>query len=148
MPEFNAEERQGKRVYFAKADGAEIYAGEMGFFDDKGKAVCLADVMSAFATAQSVSTENDTNTDSKDETKVNLADLVKTFGRVERVDDDGVLMKRGVFCYQNSAEDALDRKDIGKDCFVVDSTTVAKTGTVKAGSVFDVDDAGVWVEFR
>ena len=42
--------------------------------------------------------------------------------------------------------------DIGKDCFIVDDQTVAKTNGAntrsRAGKVFDVDADGVWVDFR
>ena len=52
----------------------------------------------------------------------------------------------------SAATDAITLADIGKDCFIVDDQTVAKTdgsGTrSRAGRVFDVDADGVWVEFR
>jgi len=56
-------------------------------------------------------------------------------------------------CFANSAAaDAITLADIGKDCFIVDDQTVAKTdgaGTrCIAGKVFDVDADGVWVDFR
>lgn len=56
-------------------------------------------------------------------------------------------------CFANSAAaDAITLADIGKDCFIVDDQTVAKTdgaGTRSiAGKVFDVDADGVWVDFR
>ena len=55
--------------------------------------------------------------------------------------------------FANSASaDAITLSDIGKDCFIVDDQTVAKTdgaGTrSRAGRVFDVDADGVWVDFR
>lgn len=50
------------------------------------------------------------------------------------------------------AADAITLADLGKDCFIVDDQTVAKTdgaGTrSRAGRVFDVDADGVWVDFR
>ena len=53
---------------------------------------------------------------------------------------------------QVTAADAITLADIGKDCFIVDDQTVAKTdgaGTrSRAGRVFDVDADGVWVDFR
>lgn len=56
----------------------------------------------------------------------------------------------GVFRLGNSsAADAITRADIGKDCFIVDDQTVAKTngGNTRpvAGKVVDVEAAGVWV---
>ena len=55
--------------------------------------------------------------------------------------------------FGNSAStDAITLADVGKDCFIVDDQTVAKTdgtGTrSRAGRVFDVDADGVWVDFR
>jgi hypothetical protein len=63
-----------------------------------------------------------------------------------------VRTKRGVFLFGNSASgDAIAAADIGSDCWIVDDQTVAKTNgsstRSKAGKVFDVDAAGVWVEF-
>lgn len=52
----------------------------------------------------------------------------------------------------SEAADAITLADVGKDCFIVDDQTVAKTdgaGTrSRAGRVFDVDADGVWVDFR
>lgn len=52
----------------------------------------------------------------------------------------------------SAAADAITLADLGKDCFIVDDQTVAKTdgaGTrSRAGRVFDVDAEGVWVDFR
>lgn len=55
--------------------------------------------------------------------------------------------------FANSASaDAITLADIGKDCFIVDDQTVAKTSGAntrsRAGKVFDVDTYGVWVDFR
>ncbi|MGB3165633.1 MAG: hypothetical protein WBA68_02540 [Alteraurantiacibacter sp.] len=66
--------------------------------------------------------------------------------------DNSVKTRRGVFRFANSAAaDAIDLSDVGKDCFVVDDQTVAKTDNAGArpvaGKVFDVDAQGVWVEF-
>ncbi len=59
----------------------------------------------------------------------------------------------GCFRFANSAAaDEITAADIGADCFIVDDQTVAKTdgGSARsvAGKVFDVDELGVWVEFR
>ncbi|OGC00138.1 hypothetical protein A2V82_16510 [candidate division KSB1 bacterium RBG_16_48_16] len=66
--------------------------------------------------------------------------------------DKTVKIRKGVFQFANSAAgDAITRADIGKECFIVDDQTVAKTdgGTTRsiAGRIDDVDTAGVWVEF-
>lgn len=62
-----------------------------------------------------------------------------------------VPVERGVFHFKNSAAgDAIALADIGADCWIVDDETVAKTNGTntrsKAGRVWDVDAAGVWVE--
>ncbi len=120
MTQFDAEEREGKLRFFEKADSVEVFEGEIGCVD--------ADGAIAAATA---------------------AEGLKALGRIERVDGKDVRIKKGCFCYQNSAADALSRADIGADCFIENSTTVCKTADAKskAGVVFDVDDSGVWVEF-
>ncbi len=69
--------------------------------------------------------------------------------------DETVIVKRGIFRYNNSDVDPVSKADIGNDCYLVDDETVAKTngdtgtGPTRsvAGRVFDVDDEGVWVEF-
>jgi hypothetical protein len=63
-----------------------------------------------------------------------------------------VNIDRGIFRFANSAAgDAIADADIGKECYIVDDQTVAKTdggGTRSiAGRIFDVDSSGVWVEF-
>lgn len=59
----------------------------------------------------------------------------------------------GIYQVANSAgADEITAADIGNDCYLVDDQTVAKTngaGTRSAaGTVFDVDAKGVWVEFK
>ncbi len=61
-----------------------------------------------------------------------------------------VTAKRGTFKFVNSGStDAITAAAIGKDCYIVDDQTVAKTdGTATrsvAGKVIDVDSDGVWV---
>lgn len=55
---------------------------------------------------------------------------------------------RGIFAWANSTGAALTRADIGSTCYIEDDQTVAKTGTAVAGTVFDVDAQGVWVDMR
>lgn len=64
--------------------------------------------------------------------------------------DKQVKVRSGTFRFNNSAAgDAIAAADIGSTCYVVDDQKVAKTdgtGTRSAaGTVFDVDDQGVWV---
>lgn len=58
--------------------------------------------------------------------------------------------KSGIFRWGNSASsDAIAADDIGKDCYIVDDQTVALTDgsstRSKAGTIYDVDSTGVWV---
>lgn len=60
-------------------------------------------------------------------------------------------VRRGRYRFANSsAGDLIARTEIGKDCYVVDDQTVAKTNNAGArpvaGKVYDVDAQGVWVE--
>lgn len=84
---------------------------------------------------------------------------LKAVGRAEEtVDNTGsagdlsVNVKRGCFKFANSATtDALTIADVGRDCYIVDDQTVARTNATGlrpvAGMVVQVDSDGVWVEF-
>lgn len=66
--------------------------------------------------------------------------------------DKKIDVRRGIFQFGNSAAgDLIARTEIGKPCYVVDDQTVAKTNNAGArpvaGTVYDVDAKGVWVEF-
>lgn len=66
--------------------------------------------------------------------------------------DAFVDVAEGIAHFANSAAaDQITIADIGKPCYAVDDQTVAKTdgtGTRSpAGTVFDVDEWGVWVRF-
>ncbi len=60
-----------------------------------------------------------------------------------------VLAKRGTFKFFNHGADAVTAADIGKDCFIVDDQTVAKTNGTNtrsiAGKVVSVESDGVFV---
>lgn len=73
-----------------------------------------------------------------------------TVGVAEEAPTGGrVAVKAGCFLFDNKADDAVTRAEIGKACFVFDDHTVAKTSPnnirAKAGTVVDVDSIGVWV---
>lgn len=57
------------------------------------------------------------------------------------------LVKRGTFLLKNDVTNPVTRAHIGQDCFIVDDETVSSsaTGTSRAGTVFDITDAGVFV---
>lgn len=66
--------------------------------------------------------------------------------------DRQVQVRRGVFRFKNSAAaDEIVAADIGRDCYLVDDETVAKTHATNtrsvAGKVQDVEGANVWIEF-
>lgn len=61
-----------------------------------------------------------------------------------------VVVDAGVFPFANSsAGDLITQADAGKDCYIVDDQTVAKTdgtGTrSRAGKIVRIDASGVWV---
>lgn len=63
-----------------------------------------------------------------------------------------IKVRRGIFRFANSAAgDLITRSEIGKPVYVVDDQTVAKTNNAGArpiaGTCFDVDAQGVWVEY-
>lgn len=67
--------------------------------------------------------------------------------------DEVARVLRGCFRYANSAGgDAITLSDVGATCFAADNQTVAKTDNggarSAAGTIFDVDAQGVWVEFK
>ena len=66
--------------------------------------------------------------------------------------DKQVTVRKGVFRFANSAgADEITKAHIGDDCYIVDDETVEiadDTGSRSvAGTVVDVDAAGVWVRF-
>ena len=74
----------------------------------------------------------------------------------ETVDNTGgaggaksVTARRGTFRFVNLGADALTTADVGKDAYLVDDQTVAKTSATDArsvaGKVIDVDAAGAWI---
>lgn len=67
--------------------------------------------------------------------------------------DVTVEIRKGIFRFANSAAaDAITAAEIGDTAYVVDDQTVAKTnggGTRSAaGTIFDVDAQGVWIDLR
>lgn len=119
-------QRAGDLVADPLASGVTIHAGSMYVLNSSGAAKPAAATdtgpVRAVARRRAAAADGDTLT-------------------------DGVL---GVFRFGNSdSTDEIKRADIGSACYVVDDQTVAKTdggaSRPQAGTVFDVDDAGVWV---
>lgn len=74
----------------------------------------------------------------------------------ETVDNSGgiagaltITPRRGTFRFVNLSSDALTTADVGKDAYLVDDQTVAKTSATNtrsiAGKVIDVDASGAWI---
>jgi len=63
--------------------------------------------------------------------------------------DQTVPTKATVLLLDNKSDDLVTRSEIGKACYAFDDHTVSKTSPnntrAKAGTVIDVEDAGVWV---
>ncbi len=57
----------------------------------------------------------------------------------------------GAWLMKNHATDPITKADIGSDFFIADNETVARTNgggsRSRGGSIFDVEDLGVWVKF-
>lgn len=121
--------REGHRVNDPLASGAAIFAGGMYMLNATGEALAAAAqggattwVVRAVATERASTAAGDTQVE----------------GEI------------GVFRFGNSASsDEITRADIGAACYAADDQTVAKGSDTgkrpKAGTVFDVDDGGVWV---
>lgn len=62
-----------------------------------------------------------------------------------------IKVRRGVFGFKNKADDLVVAADVGKDCYIVDDETVAKTHATNtrsiAGKVFAIDGDTVFVDF-
>ncbi|MDQ0454710.1 hypothetical protein [Rhizobium paknamense] len=126
----NTPQRSGDNRNFPVKGATTLFAGSMAAIDTTGMLV------PAGATA-----------------------TLKIVGRNERrvvnAGADGSVradVKTGVFRFGNSAStDAITLADVGSSCYAVDDQTVAKTSNSSArpvaGTIFDVDDDGVWVKF-
>lgn len=124
----NTPERDGTLRAFPVKAGAHIYAGALVVLD-AGKARPAATALGLVAVGRAESEVNNSAGQDGDET---------------------VTVKRGTFRFANSAAaDAITLAQVGSTCYIVDDETVAKTdgtGTRSAaGTVVDVDAAGVWV---
>lgn len=71
---------------------------------------------------------------------------VKVVGVIDGIDADGNVYVNSLIVLRANGSISLTRADRGSKCFVVDGVTVAKTGTVVAGTVIDVTSAGVFVD--
>ncbi|WP_038906876.1 hypothetical protein [Dickeya oryzae] len=64
-------------------------------------------------------------------------------------DADAIVRRGRAWLFANSTADAVTQAQVGRDCYVVDSQTVAKTSNSNArpvaGRVQAIADDGVWV---
>jgi hypothetical protein len=124
--------RDGKRFSDPVKEAAVIFRGALVVLDAAGDAMPGDTVANGAAVARGVAMEAADNTDGAD-------------GAIS------VPVMRGCFRFANSAAgDLITRAHIGDVCYVVDDQTVALThnsnARIAAGTIRDVDAAGVWVE--
>lgn len=122
-------ERDGRLFSDPLAAGATLYAGGMYLLDSSGNATAAA--------AQPAATN----------LKVRAVALERAATSAGATRVSGA---RGVFRLDNAAgSDEIKRTEIGATCYALDDATVAKGSDTNkrpaAGTVVDVDDAGVWV---
>jgi len=125
-------ERDGSRLSLAAAAAVIIYAGALVARDGSGNAVPGKAAAGLLGAGRATATVDNAGGAAGDKT---------------------VEIDKGIFRFANSAAgDLVTRADIGKDCYIADDQTVAKTNgsgaRSVAGQVFDVDARGVWVDFR
>ncbi len=85
---------------------------------------------------------------------------LRVIGRADETGDNiggangaiSVLVRRGVFKFDNDVGDAITQADLWADCFITDDQTVCRTngGNTKsrAGRIIDLEPDGVWVDTR
>lgn len=60
-------------------------------------------------------------------------------------------VRRGIYQLDNNPADEITIADIGSNCFALDAETVSRQSggatRPRAGTIYDVDATGVWVEF-
>lgn len=124
----NTPERPNLSIAYPLAAATKVFAGTLAALDANGRMVPAADTAG-----------------------------LRVVGRAEDTFDNSAgaaaaisgVAKRSTFKFANSGTQPLLAADIGKECFVEDDQTVAKTSTnkVKAGRFVALDaDGGVWVD--
>jgi len=119
--------RTGERISLTMASNVIIYAGSLVCVDSSGLAKPAADT-SGFAVVGRASATVDNRTAVYVSTKT-------------------IQVDKGCFRWANA--DSIEAADIGKIVYVTDDQTVNKTGggqSIIAGSVVDVETAGVWID--
>jgi hypothetical protein len=126
--ERNTARRTGDQLTLGIAAAKKIFAGSLVARDANGNATPGATATTLIGVGRAAETVDNSTGD---------ADALQ------------VPIDKGIFQFTNSATDPVVKADIGNDCFIVDDFTVSHTDTNQsvAGKVYDVDTAGVWVQF-
>lgn len=123
----NTPERDGKSAVYPVAAGAKIYQGSLVVLDG-GVAKPGFTAAAVVAVGRAEAAVDNTAGQDGDET---------------------ILVTKGVFRFSNLATDPVTLAEVGSSCYIVDDQTVAKTSGTGArsvaGTVLDVETAGVWV---
>jgi len=127
----NTQRRDGQELVLGVAAAKKIYAGSIVARDANGYATPGATATTLLAVGRAEEYVDNSGGSAGDKT---------------------VKISRGVFQFANSAGgDEITAADIGKECYIVDDQTVAKTNGTStrsvAGRVYDVDTNGVWIDF-
>lgn len=123
----NTPRRENSDYSFPMAASVSIFAGALVMLNASGHAT-----PGAAATGQ---------------TAVGVARERKSNGAVAGA--ESIRVWPGIYPFRNLAADPVTQADVGKDCFIADDETVAKTngGNTRsvAGKVVAIDAQGVWV---
>lgn len=124
--------REGVKFNDPVKEDAVIYDGALVVLDAAGDAMAGGLIAAGASVVRGVALEGKDNTGGAD-------------GAIT------IESRRGLFRFANSAgADEIDRTDIGGTAYVVDDETVAATDgsstRIAAGTIRDLDAAGVWVE--
>lgn len=128
----DTQEVAGRTRSLPMAAGAKVYAGTIAVIDASGNA-------NKGSTATTLKAMG-----------VFLAPYDNSGGSAGAVTCEASLGTFGPFA-NSTAGDAIAAADVGSTCYIVDDQTVAKTNgsatRSAAGTVWNVDAAGVWVKF-
>jgi len=125
----DTKKRQGGSVEIGVASGVTIWQGGMVAINASGDAVPAG---SAAAKGKAVGRAAQTVTGGA------------TAGAVTVVAD------KGIFAYQSNSANPVTRASRGATAYALDDQTVSSLDTLAtiAGTVFDADDTGVWIDMR
>ena len=123
----NTPERDGKSVVYPVAAGAKIFAGSLVVLDGGVAKPGFTDAAVVAVGRAEATVDNTAGQDG----------------------DESILVTKGCFRFANLSTDAVTLAEAETSCYIVDDQTVAKTSGTGArsvaGTVLDVETAGVWV---